>query len=869
MKDDSLLAKLAEDFTARVRQGESPDIEAYALRYPQVAGRIRELFPTLLLLEGAAKTCETVTGVLGPAGLAAGAIFGQYRIQRELGRGGMGIVYEAVHVLHEKRVALKVLPLQTPADARQLERFFREARIAAGLNHPNIVPVFDVGHVDNAAYFAMKYVEGHSLDRILRLMQSRADPASPPAFDLTPQAYQVLPEGVKAALHADPVSETAGRIRAGVPARFEDYLRWVANLGIQAAKGLAYAHEHKLIHRDIKPSNLLLDKQGVLWIADFGLARRIEDPALTLSGMLIGTPRYMSPEQAEATKRPVDQRSDLYSLGATLYELLTCRPVFEGHTPQEVLLKILVREPAAPRRLNPAIPEALELVVMKAMAKQPEDRYQSARELADDLRRWLHTEPIKASRSGPWERAVRWCRRNSRLAPVVVTAAAVVIAISSLFYAGWVREHSRVQVAAQHASEGQPKAAVSLEQSGARGQEPLIQEPIESRPPIPQTPVQGDARPQAPTPAGQTASERQQTGVSEQTTGISAPEKQLPSPGKQQATPARSSSTSFVSIPWLLNNRTMTVKVGSLVPDQLLWREILQEGFSKWNELSGGKVRVPPPNWGTLGDDPDLVRKMRLGSLDAAVLTSVGLAEIDRSVYALSVPMMYADYDEVYAVLEKMRPRLEGTMGSKGFVVLNWMDGGWLHFFTKKPVAIPDDLKKLKLFQWQGDPKSLAIWTTAGFNPRPGSTADLVPGLQTGLYEAFTASAQIAVIMRYFENARYMTDLNWALVMGATVIKKEVWDRLPADIRSVLLKVEQETGTKLQDAIHQGEVTDVQTMKARGLNVVPVDKEAYDQWNATVEKANSKIRGDFAPADAYDEALRYRDEYRKQEAAKK
>ena len=169
------------------------------------------------------------------------------------------------------------------------------------------MPVLDVGHVDNAAYFAMKYVEGHSLDRILRLMQSRVDPAFPLAFDLTPQAYEILPEGAKAALQADPVSETAGRIRAGVPARFEDYLQRVADIGIQAAQGLAYAHDHKLIHRDIKPSNLLLDRKGVVWVADFGLARRIEDPALTLSGMLMGTPRYMSPEQAEAAKRPVDQ----------------------------------------------------------------------------------------------------------------------------------------------------------------------------------------------------------------------------------------------------------------------------------------------------------------------------------------------------------------------------------------------------------------------------------------------------------------------------------------------------------------------------------------------------------------------------------
>jgi TRAP-type transport system periplasmic protein len=313
----------------------------------------------------------------------------------------------------------------------------------------------------------------------------------------------------------------------------------------------------------------------------------------------------------------------------------------------------------------------------------------------------------------------------------------------------------------------------------------------------------------------------------------------------------------------------VTVKVGSLVPDQSSWRDILLEGFNKWNKLSGGKVRVPMPYWGTQGDDPDLVRKMRLGTLDAAVLTTVGLAEIDRSIYALSVPMMYEDYDEVYAVLEKMRPRLESTMEAKGFVVLNWMDGGWTHFFTKKPVATPDDLKKLKLFQWQGDEKSMSIWSTAGFTPRPGNTSDLVTGLQTGMFEAFTSSSQVALILRYYENAKNLTDLNWALIMGATVIKKDVWNRIPADVRPAILKVESETSQKLRDAVRQGGVDDVMAMKKNGLNVVSVDKKTIDMWRATVDKAQSKIRGDFVPADAYDEALKYRNEYRSQKAVKK
>jgi len=449
MSEDSLLARLAEDFIGQVRSGKAADPEEYAVRYPQLARRIRELFPTLVLLEGAARARAAAAPAARQTGLTPGMIFGPYRIEREIGRGGMGIVYEAVQVLVEKRVALKVLPLQAPADARQLERFFREARITAGLHHPNIVPVFDVGQIAGSAYFAMQYIEGRGLDRILRLMQPAAAPPAPPVFTLDARDYQLSPEGAIAVAEPNQIAETAGRIRAGVPAQWEDYLRWVANLGIQAAMGLAYAHEHQLIHRDIKPSNLLLGKKGTLWIADFGLARSQDDPALTITGMLLGTPRYMSPEQAEAAQRQVDHRSDIYSLGATLYELLTCRPVFEGKTPQEVLLSILVRDPVAPRRLKPSIPAELETVVMKAMARRPEDRYQSARALAEDLERWQKMEPIQARRAGPVRHAVGWCRRNLKVVAAAAVLATALVIAGGLYYRASVREHSTVRSTAE------------------------------------------------------------------------------------------------------------------------------------------------------------------------------------------------------------------------------------------------------------------------------------------------------------------------------------------------------------------------------------------------------------------------------------
>ncbi|MBN1567716.1 MAG: protein kinase, partial [Acidobacteria bacterium] len=404
-----------------------------------------------------------------PSPLSAGSVFGNYCIEREIGRGGMGIVYEAVHVLLEKRVALKVLPVRTLDGPERLERFFREARTAAGLHHTNIVPVFDVGQIAGTPYFAMQYIEGRSLDRILRTMQSAEGDgfSGELASDRTSGSTSDMPVSLsleasspksKETRRAKTRSDRLGRIRAGLPARSDDYFRWVAGIGIQAAEGLAYAHERKIVHRDIKPSNLLLDNEGVIWIADFGLARKIDDPGMTQNGTLIGTPRYMSPEQAEAAKRPVDHRSDIYSLGATLYELLTCRPVFEGKTPQEVLMQIATREPVAPRKLSAAVPRDLETIVMKAMAKRPEDRYRSALELSDDLQRWLKLEPIRARRIGPVGCIARWCRRNPKLAAVTAIAGALILALSGIYYAGLLRENANTRSALKREQEARSAA---------------------------------------------------------------------------------------------------------------------------------------------------------------------------------------------------------------------------------------------------------------------------------------------------------------------------------------------------------------------------------------------------------------------------
>src|SRR5262249_27184076 len=255
----------------------------------------------------------------------------------------------------------------------------------------------------------------------------------------------------------------------------------------------------------------------------------------------------------------------------------------------------------------------------------------------------------------------------------------------------------------------------------------------------------------------------------------------------------------------------------------------------KWKTLSGGRVVVRLYPGGVAGDDPDVVRKMRLGTLKAGLLTSVGVAEIDKSVYALGVPLMDDSHEEGHYGPGKMRPRLQASLEAKGFVVLNWADGGWVHFFAQKPVAVPDDLRALKLFVWSGDPESLEVWRSAGFNPVPLPSTEIATALQTGLVSAMGAPPQVAVISQYYTHAKNMTDMRWALLLGATVIAKATWEKIPADVRPALLDATREAGSRLQAEIRASGQSDVEEMKKRGLNVVAVDAKARALWQKTTQ----------------------------------
>jgi serine/threonine protein kinase/WD40 repeat protein len=400
MSDNSdtflLLDSLTEDFVARLRRGEAPALEDYTRHYPHLADQICRLFPTLIDIESSR----------GQAAQAPVRQIGDYRIIRELGRGGMGIVYEAEQAHLGRRVALKVLP-GSGHDPKRSERFRREAAVAAQLHHTNIVPVFEAGQDGDVDYYAMQLIPGRGLDRfIAELHDQRA--AGPPA---------------RAASSPTVVAPTVTRRSANsyhqapLPTRKEGLepqstIRFTAEVGIQAARALAHAHERGIVHRDVKPSNLLLDPEGIVWITDFGLVKTAGSD-LTATGALLGTLRYLAPEQLQGR---CDARSDIYALGLTLYEVLTLRPAFPES--DNLLLLEMVRsgQPIPPRRLDPSIPRDLETIVLKATHKEPGRRYQRADELAEDLRRFLAGEPVRARRVGPIERSWRWARRYPALA---------------------------------------------------------------------------------------------------------------------------------------------------------------------------------------------------------------------------------------------------------------------------------------------------------------------------------------------------------------------------------------------------------------------------------------------------------------------
>jgi serine/threonine protein kinase/WD40 repeat protein/tetratricopeptide (TPR) repeat protein len=440
---------LAEEFVERLREGEHPSLSEFTARHPELDERIRTLFPALVEMEKAGSAAGPLAGPGRRAPPLAGRI-GEFRILRKLGEGGMGVVYEAVQETLGRHVALKVL--SNGKNATYLERFRREARTAARLHHTNIVPVFAVGEADGLNYYAMQFIHGQGLDAVLREVRSLRvpEPSPPPASSaVAATVAKSLHDGdfVLAVTAVEPAPQSVhSGSKSDLTARTElVYYREVARLGAQAAEALAYAHGQGVLHRDIKPSNLLLDTQGTLWITDFGLAKADDSDDLTRTGDLVGTLRYMAPERLRGRSDP---RSDIYALGATLYELLALRPAFPYSDRLELLERISRELPPLPRGHEPRIPRDLETIVLKAMARDPADRYRSGAELAEDLHRFLSDRPIRARRTSLAEELWRWGRRNrlvASLAASVVMLLFVLTVVASLTALGMGRQRDQAR----------------------------------------------------------------------------------------------------------------------------------------------------------------------------------------------------------------------------------------------------------------------------------------------------------------------------------------------------------------------------------------------------------------------------------------
>jgi tetratricopeptide (TPR) repeat protein/tRNA A-37 threonylcarbamoyl transferase component Bud32 len=394
--------------------GQAPDQQELLRRHPDLAAPLAQFFANqegfnrlaapLRPLASAALAATPPPGdtslpgnpedsLTGAGTASIGRSFGDYELLQEIGRGGMGVVYKARQKGLGRLVALKMVRSTGPAAAADRQRFRNEAEMAAHLDHPQIVPIYEVGERDGQPYFSMKLIDGGSL--------------------------------------------------AGQLARFGADLRSAARLLAAVARAVHHAHQRGILHRDLKPGNILLDGAGQPHVTDFGLAKRVAvDSSLTHSGELVGTPSYMAPEQTTGQRGAITTATDVYGLGAILYALLTGRPPFRGDTPLDTLNQVRRQEPEPPSRSNPRVDRDLETICLKCLEKDSQRRYGSAEALAEDLERWLVGEPIRARRSNAWERTVKWAKRRPALAGLmgISGAAAVALLVVSLLYNMWLKE---------------------------------------------------------------------------------------------------------------------------------------------------------------------------------------------------------------------------------------------------------------------------------------------------------------------------------------------------------------------------------------------------------------------------------------------
>jgi len=481
---------LGEEFLARRRRGEDPSISQYIVAHRQYADQIKTLFPAMIAMEDLKAIKNQSSN--RPIRLHVDRLerLGDYRIIREIGHGGMGIVYEAEQQSLHRRVAVKVFPKQAIGDSSQLKRFQREAETVGALHHTNIVPVFGVGQHNGLHYFVMQLLDGVPLDELIAELADQEFDAS--CSDYIARAYQSrLRSKESEPGPTDETGEVTDLCQADMvtdtprmdPNRFgDDHWRQVAEIGIQVAEALQYAHSKGVLHRDIKPSNLILGSDSRVWVTDFGLAVTPQQERLSRSGDVVGTLRYMSPEQLHGES---DQRSDVYGLGLTLYELMTMRPAFKIESRGALIREVANSTPPTPRSICRQIPKDLETVILKAIARSPESRYRSAEEFAADLRRFRDDQPIQARRIQPPERLCRWSRRNPAIAGM--SLALMLGAVFSILAVSWnwrqaIREKQNAVHEGQRAENNLSLALGSMDRLLERFESDWMSHPITADP---------------------------------------------------------------------------------------------------------------------------------------------------------------------------------------------------------------------------------------------------------------------------------------------------------------------------------------------------------------------------------------------------
>lgn len=469
------LTDILDEYLSALENGMPPDSERLLRDHPDLAE------PLTMYLNRLDELHDVAAGFGGPSRPSATPAtasgddqrrLGDFVLLREVGRGGMGVVYEARQLSLGRRVALKVLPFAAVLDSRQIARFKNEAQAAAQLLHPNIVPVFAVGVERGVHYYAMQFIDGQPLDRAIAELRRK----SGIACDESSSGDAETPGGGDSA-PALAAPSTCHSYLTEKSRNRQQYFHTVARLGIQAAEAIHAAHEYGVVHRDIKPSNLMLDAEGKLWVTDFGLARCQSDATLTKTGDIVGTLRYMSPEQALGQTALVDQRTDIYSLGATLYELLTLRLPFSGRDGPALMRQIEQQEPVRLRQWQPEIPADLQTVVLKALAKRREDRYATAQQFADDLRCVLEGKPTAAKPPSMAERLHKWAWRHKRIV-TAAAAACLLVAVglaASTFLIG--REKTRAERNFQRAAANFRHARDTVDHFGAQLAERLAEIP--------------------------------------------------------------------------------------------------------------------------------------------------------------------------------------------------------------------------------------------------------------------------------------------------------------------------------------------------------------------------------------------------------